>query len=436
MKLLYLECSMGAAGDMLMSALAGLLPKPEDFVAAVNSLPLPGVALDMTACVRQGITGLHANVTINGASEDQAHAHEHTHEHAHEHAHEHTHDHDHGRIQEHTHRHDSQSHDHGSLDSLDSINALIQGLPLSEQVKQDAQSVYLLIAEAESKVHGKPVDLVHFHELGALDAVCDIVGVCMLMELLSPDKIIVSPIHVGSGSVFTAHGQLPVPTPATAELLKDIPSYGGEIAGELCTPTGAALLKYFSDEFGPMPLILTKKMGYGMGSKDFPRCNCLRAFWGQVETTDLKDTISELSCNIDDMTGEALSYAAELLRNNGALDVFLMSVQTKKNRPSTLLICLCEPADEEKLATAILKHTSTFGLRRATRDRYILSRSFTTVNTPYGPVNIKHGAGYGVRKSKPEYEDLARIAAGTGLSISAVNDVVIQSLEDEDTPCI
>lgn len=403
MKTLYLECAMGASGDMLISALSALLQDREKFVLDINrALSVTGAEIEIKPRISKGIAGLHSDVRINGQSE---HIHESGHD-KHEHAH---------------------SHD-GSR-NLRSITALIDGLDIPARVKRSAKSVYGLLAEAESKVHGTSVEMIHFHELGALDAVCDIVCVCMLMDILSPDRVAVSPVNVGSGSVMTAHGPLPVPAPATAELLEGAPIYGSDIPGELCTPTGAALLKYFADKFGPMPRMAVQKTGYGIGTKEFSRCNCLRAFIGESadDKPGVNDQIIELSCNIDDMTPEALGHAAELLRQSGALDVLLIAAQTKKNRPCFLLTCLCRPEDEHRMAELIFRHTSTVGLRRAPKDRYTLSRCMETTDTDAGRVRVKHSEGFGIKKRKPEFEDLVKIADETGLSIQEIYEIVIKS---------
>jgi uncharacterized protein (TIGR00299 family) protein len=298
------------------------------------------------------------------------------------------------------------------------IRDILAALPVSDKVKDDALAVYGLIAEAESKAHGKPVDAVHFHEVGMMDAVADIVGVCLLMEELAPRRVVVSPVHVGSGQVKCAHGILPVPAPATATIFRGVPTYGGQIKGELCTPTGAALLKHFADEFGDRPMMATDGIGYGMGKKEFPVANCVRVFIGESKQQDAD--IVEMVCNLDDMTGEELGFALEVLLENGALDVYMVPIQMKKSRPGQMLVCLCKPADEEKLAALILKHTATFGLRSINWRRHTLERTIETVDTKYGPVRIKTGSGYGVTKSKVEYEDLAKIAKGSGKSIAVI----------------
>ncbi len=294
MKTLYLECAMGAAGDMLMAALLELIPDKQAFIEKMNGLGLPGVHVETEQAVKCGITGTHMKVTVNGEEEESQDVHAHHHGHDHEHHHEHDHDHDHSR------------HHHATVADIEGI---IDGLDVSEKVKADAKAVYALIAEAESRVHGHPVSEIHFHEVGTLDAVADVVGVCLLMEAIGAEKIAASPVHVGSGHVRCMHGILPVPAPATALILTGIPTYGGQVQGELCTPTGAALLKHFVSSFGNRPVMATAAIGYGMGKKDFERANCVRAFLGESEGA--REAITKLECNLDDMTGEAVGFAME-----------------------------------------------------------------------------------------------------------------------------
>lgn len=305
------------------------------------------------------------------------------------------------------------------------IVEILEALPVSEKVKGDALAVYGLIAEAESAVHGEPVEAVHFHEVGALDAVTDILGVCLLMEELAPQRVLASPVHVGSGQVKCAHGILPVPAPATAYILKGVPSYGGQIRGELCTPTGAALLKHFVRDFGDRPMMATEAIGYGMGKKDFPVANCLRAFLGEGEEQE-EGRVVELVCNLDDMTGEEMGFSLEILMEHGALDAYIAPIQMKKSRPGHMLACLCKPEDEERLATLMLKHTTTFGVRSSDWRRRTLARSTETVDTPCGPVRVKTGKGYGVTKSKAEYEDLAKLAKESDASLAEIRKRIEQ----------
>ena len=286
MKTLYLDCSMGAAGDMLMAALWELHPDGEDFLRRLNGLGLPGVEVEARAAEKCGIRGTHMAVTVHGEEEGGHHHDDHHHDHHHD-------------------GHD-RGHHHATVGE---ILSLLDTLPLPERVRADASEVYRLIAGAESRVHGQTVEQIHFHEVGTLDAVADVVGVCMLMEELGAEEVVASPVHVGSGQVRCAHGLLPVPAPATALLLEGIPIYGGEIRGELCTPTGAALLRHFVTRFGPLPPVAVEKVGYGMGTRDFPAANCLRAMVGSGADSGA-DEAAELCCNLDDMTGEDVAYAA------------------------------------------------------------------------------------------------------------------------------
>jgi hypothetical protein len=273
---------MGAAGDMLTAALLELYPDKEGFLRQMNSLGLDGVSVRCVPSQKCGIIGSHIDVIIRGEEEtaqdvspDELHSHSggdshHNHDgHEHDHGHSHTHDHD-----EHGHE-DAQAHTHSHI-SYETLKNMISGMPVPEPVKKDALAVYSLLGEAESSVHGVPVEQIHFHEVGSLDAVVDVVGCCLLFHLLGPDSVTASPVHVGSGFVRCAHGILPVPAPATAAILRGVPIYSGEIRGELCTPTGAALLKHFVSRFGPMPPMAVDRIGCGMGVKDFAAANCVR----------------------------------------------------------------------------------------------------------------------------------------------------------------
>ena len=394
MKVIYLDCSMGAAGDMLMAALYELLEDKQAFLDMMRSLGLPGIEISAEPAVKCGITGTHMKVLVHGSEELDA-----LHDHLHEHAHEHSHDHEH--------------HHHTDLHE---IEHLLSHLDLPQTVRDDALAVYHRIAEAESKVHGRPVDQIHFHEVGTLDALADVVGVCLLMHLLAPEKVYASSVHVGCGQVKCAHGILPVPAPATTLLLSGVPIYGGAIQGELCTPTGAALLTHFVTKFGELPAMRLLKSGYGMGTKDFPAANCVRAMLGEQDAPT--EEILELSCNLDDCTGEAIGFAMERLLDAGALDVYWTSVGMKKNRPGILLTCMCRPLDREKMVELLFRHTTTLGVRESAFRRYTLSRESKTIQTPDGDIRVKVSTGYGVTREKPEFEDLAKIARKTGKSFS------------------
>ena len=396
MKTLYLECAMGAAGDMLMGALYELCPEKEKFLRDMNAL-LPGVTVAAERVTRQGIAGTHMRVLIRG--QEEGHHHEHEHHHHHEHR------------------------------SLSDIEAMIGGFALPEAVRENARRVYALIAQAESEAHGVEVREVHFHEVGALDAVMDVTGVCCLLHLLGAEKVCASTVTVGSGTVRTAHGLLPVPAPATARLLTGVPVAAGDIEAELCTPTGAALLRTFAEAWGPMPDGVVRGCGCGCGTKDFPRANCLRAFL--VDTQDRaegpNDAVTELKANIDDMTGEELGFAMDRLLEAGALDVSYAPVYMKKNRPGVVLTCLCRPADGDRLAAEMLRYTGTFGVRRTDCARYALTVSRETAETVYGPVSRKTGTGYGLVKSKPEYDELAKIAGERDLALETVREAFFRA---------
>ena len=422
MKTLYLECNMGAAGDMLAAALLELHPQPEEFVRRMNSLGIPGVEFSAQPAVKCGITGTHVSVTVHGEEEESqdVHLHHHDHDH-HHHDHEHAHDHDHDHHEHEHHEHD-HGHGHHHHAGMGDIRHILSHLDIPQDVREDAEEVYELIALAESHAHGRPVEEIHFHEVGALDAVADVVAVCWLIHDLAPEQILASPIHVGWGQVRCAHGILPVPAPATAHILRDVPTYGGSVEGELCTPTGAALLKHFAQSFGPSPVMRVEKIGYGMGKKDFEAANCLRAMLG--ETQEGRETIAQLCCNLDDMTPEALGFVQERLWEAGALDVTTTPVGMKKNRPGVLLTCMCRLEDRERLVSLLFRHTTTLGIRESQCSRYTLSRSQRSLETPWGPVRIKTSAGWGVTREKPEYEDLAKIARDQDLPLDKVRELL------------
>lgn len=382
MKTLYFDCAMGAAGDMLMGALLELHPDREAFLARLNR------ALDGRAIVsaapdsKCGISGTHVSVVIDGHEEgEEADAH---------------------------HHHDGHHHH----TSVSEILAFLDNVEADSAAAEDAKAVYMLLADAESRVHSQPIENIHFHEIGTLDALADILGVCMLINELAPDKIVCSPINVGSGTVKCAHGILPVPAPATELILRGMPVYGGSVTGELCTPTGAVLLKHFCTGAGEMPRMSVSAAGYGTGTKDFAAANVVRAMIG--ERRDAAEEVVELKCNIDDMTAEALGYAQEALLSAGALDVYTTPIGMKKNRPAILLTCMCRKEQRDDMLRCIFANTTTIGVREYVSARYTLARREESVGTEYGRVRIKRASGWGVERSKPEYEDVARIARETG----------------------
>lgn len=397
MKILYIECSMGVAGDMLMGALYELL-NDEDrkkFTDKMNSLGIEGLHVEAVPSVKCGINGTHMNVTIDGHEELESH-------------------------------HSEHHHHHGA--SMHDIRHVIDAAGISENVKKNAVEVYECIAQAESRVHGKSADEIHFHEVGSKDAMADVIGCCMLIDIIGADRIVVSPVTTGFGNVRCAHGILPVPAPATALILNDVPLRAGSIEGELCTPTGAALVKHYADEFGNMPQMTVSRIGYGMGTKDFAAANCVRVFVG-IQATRTAKTIVQLCCSIDDMTAEELGYAAELLMDEGALDVYTTAIGMKKSRPGTLLTVMCREEDMERIAGLIFRNTTTLGMRVYHCERMILERSEKTLHTEFGDVRCKEASGYGVVRSKLEYDDVRRLAKSSGRSIREIRDI-IENMED------
>lgn len=394
MKALYIECKMGVAGDMLMSALSELVDQ-EAFIKEMNALGLKGITFKVEQSTKCGIVGTHIKVEIDGQEEIS-----------------------------YEHSHDGHEHHHGV--HVSDIHNILDKLPVSEKVKKDAEGVYQIIAEAESKAHGVEIDNIHFHEVGTLDAIADVVGNCVLMEMIQPERVIVSPVALGNGMVKCAHGILPVPAPAVASILQGVPTYSGRMDGELCTPTGAALLKYFGDTFETQPTMKTGKIGYGMGSKDFEAANCVRAFLGEM---DDDGEVCELKCNVDDITGESIGHAFDVLFKNGALDVNVTPVNTKKNRPGYVFNCMCLLRDRDKMVELMFKHLTTLGIREYTCVRYSLDRHVETVNTSFGEVRIKKSSGYNVTKEKIEFDDLAKIADQENLSVDEVRKRIEKELD-------
>lgn len=379
MRTLYVECRMGIAGDMLMGALYELLDDDgrKDFVRAINNAGIPGVKVEAQERIKCGVKGTHMEVRIFGETED----------------------------------HHDHSHGHG----IEDIEKIIKSLKLSQGVKEKVLQVYERIAQAEAAVHGEKPEHIHFHEVGSLDAVADVTGCCLLMEMLGADKVIFSPVNTGSGTVHCAHGILPVPAPATVLLLKGIPVYNNEIESELCTPTGAALAGAFADEFGSMPLMNISQIGYGMGTKDFSQANCVRAMLGESEKKDGR--VVELAANIDDMTGEEIGFAAEMMTEAGALDVYTQPIYMKKSRPAVKLCVITSPEEADRMAKLFFRYTTTLGIRKYTCDRHELNRHSEIRETAEGYISYKVSEGFGKKNEKPEYEELADIARKEKISL-------------------
>ena len=396
MKTLYLDCSMGAAGDMLSAALFDLVPDPNAAAKELNAFGIPGVSYRFETLTKCGIAAMHMKVLVDGQEEGAS-----------QHAH---------------HHHGRHHHEHRSIAD---IMLLIGRLSLSPDLRADVEQVYMFLAEAESRAHGRDIGEIHFHEVGTMDAIADIAAFCHLLRRLSPDKVVVSPVNVGSGTVECAHGVLPVPAPATSYLLKGMASYSdGTIDGELCTPTGAALLKRFATSFGPQPLMTVESVGYGAGLKDFPRANVLRAVFGVSNSPIASgDEIFELEFNVDDMTGEELSFASERIFDAGARDVSFSPVLMKKGRPGYKAGVMCTAEDREKVVSAIFANTSTLGIRETHCRRYQLERKIETVSVGNGfSARRKISEGYGAHRTKWEADDLAEFARRTGASLSVAKE--------------
>ena len=410
MKLLYLDLGAGAAGDMLAGALLDLLPPPERaaFLARLNALLPEGVEVSAGDAGQCGVTGTHFRVHVHGEEEHEGgHGHEHGHHHEHR--------------------------------GPGELGALIDAMALSPETAAHVRAVYAAVAAAESEVHGVPVTEIHFHELGALDALADITASALLLEEIGAERVAASAVAVGSGTVRCAHGVLPVPAPATALLLRGVPCYAGDVPGELCTPTGAALLKAFVTDFGTMPAMTPEAVGYGFGTKEFSgaRPNCVRAILGEAaelrrdegiapygDGAGAKERLFELACNLDDMTPEAVGFAMERLYAAGAVEVFTTSAGMKKDRPGVVLTALCRAPERGAVLQALFAHTTTLGVRTRELERYALSREVETVETAFGPVRRKVSRGFGVERRKWEYDDLARIARERGMTLEAVREAV------------
>lgn len=419
MNTLYFELNMGASGDMLMATLYELIDDKNEFLEKMNSLGFNNVKVEAKDIIKSGIKGTNISVIVDGEEEKsididfKLNEHHHHHHHTHKNSHEHdNHEHYNDNCQ-HVHTNEKNDHKH-SHSSMKNIVEIIEDMEVSQYVKNNAISIYELIAEAESVAHNKPVNEIHFHEVGDIDAIYDIVGNCILMEMINPDKIIASPIHVGFGHVKCAHGIMPIPAPATAFILKDIPIYGGGIQGELCTPTGAAILKHFVNSFGNMPMMNVKKIGYGMGKKDFEAVNCVRGFLGE---SGRSEDIIELVCTMDDITGEEIGYVQEILFESSAIEVYTTNIQMKKNRPGIMLTVLCLENDRKKIQELIFKHTTTIGIKEYKISRTKLERTSEVITSKFGKVRAKVSKGYGVVREKYEYEDLKKIAKDKDLSI-------------------
>ena len=366
-------------------------------------LGVEGYELSLKRVDRSGISAAKFDVHLT----DKTHSPEHERHHEGEHSHERHHDHE---QSQHSHEKLRQEHHHHEHRGLSEIIGVIASSKLGERAKQRAQTIFRRIGEAESKIHNIPIEAVHFHEVGAIDSIVDITGACVAFDALNIERIISSPLHVGSGVFKCAHGTYPVPGPATAELLKGVPSYSKDIEGELVTPTGAAIISTLAESFGPMPMMKIEKIGYGAGTRDYPKFpNALRAIIGELEedADRTPSNVTVIEANIDDMNAQVFGYLMERALAAGALDIFYTPVQMKKNRPGVLLTLLCDPSDRERMTEIIFRETTTLGVRYRNEQRDILRREFVTVETEYGQIRVKVSRARDGRMMNvsPEFED-------------------------------
>ncbi len=441
MRIAYLDCFSGISGDMFLGALvdSGVPAKLlEDTVAALDI----GARLEISRVSRNGIGATKVDVFVHGEKDlprevfwEQKHDHAHPHDHGDgEHQHDQETSHAHG--SEHRSEHGSEhnlehghEHEHAHGRGLQQIRQIIGKAPLSETAKQLAIAIFEALGRAEAKIHNTNVEAVHFHEVGAVDAMVDIVCAAVGSEALGVDQWVCSPLNVGSGTVQCTHGTLPVPAPATLELLQGAPVFSSGPPVELVTPTGAAIVKVLVSRFGPLPQIQIESAGYGAGTRDFKgQPNVLRLTIGESGPATDAETITVLEANLDDLSPQVFGYVTERLLEDGALDAFATPVQMKKSRPATLLTVLCNPADAERLTKLIFAETTTLGVRRREEQRQVLHRRWVTVGTPWGDVRMKLAGRNGdITNYAPEYEDCRRIAAEHSVPLKQVMQQAVQA---------
>jgi len=450
MRIAYLDCFSGISGDMFLGALvdAGVPAKLfEDTVAALNI----GARLEISRVNRSGITATKLDVYAHGEKElprevfwaQQSQAREHDHEGSHRHECEPGHDHERERVELREHNY-SQTRNEGSRTGgpaphqhqhgrgLKEIREVIAKAGISDGAKSTAIAIFEALGAVEAKIHNSAIEKVHFHEVGAVDAMVDIVGAAVGAEALGVDEIVCSPLNVGGGTVKCAHGVFPVPVPATVELLRGAPVYSSGVQVELVTPTGAAIVKTLAKRFAPFPAMSIEKSGYGAGTRDFPgHPNVLRLTIGESQAEVVgnisSETISVLEANLDDLNPQVFGYVVDRLLEEGALDTFALPVQMKKNRPGMLLTVLSRPEDASRLTRIIFTETTTLGVRRREEQRQALARKWITVVTRWGEVRLKVASLNGaVTNYAPEYEDCRKLAAEHRVPLKSVMQEAVQ----------
>ncbi|EPR11953.1 nickel pincer cofactor biosynthesis protein LarC [Ruminiclostridium papyrosolvens] len=432
MKVLYFDCFSGISGDMTLGALLDLGIDKAAFLAELEKLKVDGYSIEINKKIKNGISGTDVHVVLEETghhenSEEHQYGEIHHTDHHHHGEHEHTHE---NTYHEHTHY-----HNHHSERNLKDIELIINQSGLRPRVKSMSTKIFREIARAEAKVHGKDISEVHFHEVGAVDSIVDIVGSCICLDMLGIERIFASELHEGKGFVKCAHGLLPVPVPAVLEMLcnSKIPLITEDIPFELVTPTGLGIIKMISSGFGKMPPLSIEKTGYGMGKRETGRFNALRVVMGSLYQQDMipNDEISILETNIDNMSPEIMGYTMEKLLDSGALDVYYTPIYMKKNRPSAMLTVLVKCGEEKGISDIIFSETSTLGVRISHSQRFCMDRELVKVNTQYGDVRVKVANIGDIMKFAPEYEDCRSIALKTGMPIKEVYELVNEKYRQE-----
>ena len=408
-RLLYFDCFSGISGDMVLGALLDAGLPFEELKGALGTLAVSGYHVHAARVLRAGVSATKFTVHDHDHGHDLHHHDDHSDEHGHAHTHAHSHR------------------------SLPEIFTLIDKSALSAPGRDRAKALFQRLAEAEAAIHQMPVEKVHLHEVGAVDSIIDIVGAVFGLEWFGADRIVASPLNVGGGMVQSAHGLFPVPAPATVKLLGGAPVYSGDIQKELVTPTGALIVSSYASEFGPLPAMTVEHVGYGAGDHDFASTpNVLRVFVGRPAAAGQPGTgrVVVIECEIDDMNPQLFGVAMDRLYAAGALEVFYVAAQMKKNRPGTLLTVVAPPDHRERLSAIIFNETTTIGLRYSEVDRECLQREMVSVDTPVGPVRVKLAWRDGrLVNAVPEFEDCAALAATKNLSVKEVQALAVKAFE-------
>jgi pyridinium-3,5-bisthiocarboxylic acid mononucleotide nickel chelatase len=432
-RILYIDCFSGASGDMVLGALLDLGLPLDGLRAALGSLAIDYGEVAADRVLRAGVSATKfrlraAAAPVAGSADHHDHDHAHHSHHDHGHHHHHPGDHDHSH---HDHSHDAAHHHHGGHGhhSLKEIAAAIERSALTREGKDRAVHLFERLGEAEAAIHAMPLDTIHLHEVGAIDSIIDIVGAVHGMNWLGADRVVASPLNVGSGTVECAHGTFPVPAPATARLLQGVPVYSGAVAAELVTPTGALLVTEYAESFGVLPQMRLESMGYGAGNRDFTgHPNVLRIIVGRSDAASVDERIVVLECEIDDMNPQLFGPLMDRLHANGALDVFYAPVQMKKNRPGTLVTVIARPEQREALSGMLFAETTTIGVRYQELLRERLEREVRSIPTPVGPIRFKIATRDGrVLNASPEFDDCAQAAAERGLPIKDVQAIATKA---------